>query len=79
MTNMKSDIRHKYIRLDGELVIEIDVSSAQPTFLGIMLYRETGIMTEWLKQCLSGTFYEWIQEKTNTPEDRKTIKIWMMQ
>lgn len=79
MTNMRSDHRHRYLRLDNELVTEVDVSSAQPTFLGIMLYRETGVMTEWLSQCLSGTFYEWIKDKTNSKEDRKTIKKWMMQ
>ena len=79
MTNMRSDHRHEYLRLDGEKVAEVDVSSAQPSFLGIMLYRETGIMTEWLRQCLAGTFYEWIKEKTNTQEDRATRKKWMMQ
>jgi len=79
MTNMRSDHRHRYLRLDGELVTEVDVSSAQPTFLGIMIYRETEVMSEWLRQCLNGTFYEWIREKTHTQEDRKTIKKWMMQ
>ena len=81
MTNMKSEDRHKYLRLDGELITEVDVSSAQPSFLGIMMYKETGVMSEWLRQCLSKTtdFYEWIKEKTNTQEDRKTIKKWMMQ
>ena len=80
MTNMRSEDRHQFLRLDGELITEVDVSSAQPTFLGIMMYKETGVMSEWLRQCLSGHFYEWIQEKTNTPEEveRKTIKIWMM-
>ena len=59
----------------------MDVSAAQPTFLGVMMYRETGVMSEWLRQCLNKTsdFYEWIKEKTNTQEDRKTIKKWMMQ
>lgn len=85
MTNMKSEDRHKYLRLDGELVVEVDVSSAQPSFLGIMMYKETGVMSEWLGQALNGTFYEWIAEKTNTyntpltEEERKTIKKWMMQ
>ena len=81
MTNMKSEDRHKFLRLDGELITEVDVSSAQPSFLGIMMYKETGVMSEWLRQCLSKTtdFYEWIKEKTNTQEDRKTIKKWMMQ
>ena len=81
MTNMKSEDRHQFLRLDGELVTEVDVSSAQPTFFGIMMYRETGVMSEWLRQCLNETcdFYEWIKKKTNTQEDRKTIKKWMMQ
>lgn len=79
MTNMRSEHRHKYLRMDGELITEVDVSSAQPSFLGIMMYMETGIMSEWLRQCLSGTFYEWIREQTCTTEDRKTIKKWMMQ
>lgn len=81
MTNMRSDHRHRYLRLDGELVTEVDVSSAQPTFLGVLMYKETGVMSEWLRQCLcgEGDFYEWIREKTQTQEDRKTIKKWMMQ
>ena len=81
MTNMKSEHRQMYLRLDGEKVTEVDVSAAQPTFLGVMMYRETGVMSEWLRQCLNKTsdFYEWIKEKTNTQEDRKTIKKWMMQ
>ncbi len=81
MTNMKSEDRHQFLRLDGELITEVDVSSAQPSFLGIMMYKETGVMSEWLRQCLDGDsdFYMWIKEKTNSKEDRKTIKKWMMQ
>ena len=79
MVNMRSDHRHKYLRLDGELVTEVDISSAQPTFLGLLIYKETGIMTEWLRQCLNGTFYEWIKEKTNSTEDRNTIKKGVME
>jgi hypothetical protein len=79
MTNMEGEHRHKYIRLDGELVTEVDISSAQPTFLGILMYQKYGLKTTWLKKCLEGQFYEWIQEETNTQEDRDTIKKWMMQ
>ena len=79
MTNMKSEHRHKFLRLDGELITEVDISSAQPTFLGIIVYKETGVKSEWLIQALNGTFYEWIKEKTQTQEDRNTIKKWMMQ
>ena len=79
MTNMKSEDRHKFLRLDGELITEVDVSSAQPTFLGIMMYKETGVMSEWLRQCLGGHFYDgWIKEITGCTEDRKTIKKLMM-
>lgn len=79
MTTIKKDDRHHYLRLDGELVTEVDVSSAQPTFLGILMYRKTGVKTTWLEKCLEGKFYEWIAEKTNTQEERETIKKWMMQ
>lgn len=79
MTNLEGKHRHKYIRLDGELVTEVDISSAQPTFLGILMYQKYGLKTTWLKKCLEGQFYEWIQEETNTQEDRDTIKKWMMQ
>lgn len=78
LTNMKSSHRHQFLRLDGELITEVDVSSAQPTFLGIILYLQTGVMSEWLKQSLKGTFYEWIGQMTNTKEDRPTVKKWMM-
>ena len=79
MTTIKKEDRHHYLRLDGELVTEVDVSSAQPTFLGILMYRKTGVKTTWLEKCLEGQFYEWIAEKTNTQEERDTIKKWMMQ
>ena len=85
MTTIKKEDRHHYLRLDGELVTEVDVSSAQPTFLGILMDRKTGVMTTGLKKCLEGQFYEWIAEKTNsyntplTEEERNTIKKWMMQ
>ena len=79
VVNMKSDHRHKYLRLDGELVTEVDIANAQPTFLGIMMYKETGVMSEWLRQCLGGHFYEgWIKEITGCTADRKTIKKLMM-
>ena len=85
MTTIKKEDRHHYLRLDGELVTEVDVSSAQPTFLGILMYRKTGVKTTWLEKCLEGQFYEWIAEKTNTyntpltEEERNTTKKWMMQ
>ena len=81
MTIIKKDDRHHYLRLDGELITEVDVSSAQPTFLGILMYQMTGVKSEWLRQCLGGDgdFYLWIREKTNTQEPREQVKKWMMQ
>ena len=76
---MMKDHRHKYLRLDGERITEVDVSAAQPTFLGLYMYQKTGKMSEWLKHCLEGDFYEWIQHMTSTNEERATIKKWMMQ
>jgi len=85
MTIIKKEDRHHYLRMDGELVTEVDISSAQPTFLGILMYQKSGVKTTWLKKCLEGQFYEWIAEKTNTystplkKDERNTIKKWMMQ
>lgn len=79
LTNMRADHRHKYLKLDGEKIVEVDVSSAQPTFLGLYMYQKTGRMSEWLGHCLEGDFYEWIQDMTSTSEERATIKKWMMQ
>ena len=85
MTNLDGKVRHRFIKLDGELVTEVDVANAQPTFLGILMFQKYGLKTTWLKKCLEGKFYEWIAEKTNTystpltEEERSTIKKWMMQ
>lgn len=78
VVNMKSDHRHKYLRLGGELVTEVDVANAQPTFLGILIYKETGHKGEWLRQCLDGHFYEWVKEITGCSADRKEVKKLMM-
>lgn len=75
---MRAEHRHKFLRLGGELISEVDVSSAQPTFLGLYMCRTTGVVSEWLKQCLAGSFYEWVKEQTNANADRDTIKKWMM-
>ena len=85
MTNIRKEDRHRYIRLEGERVTEVDVANAQPTFLGILMHQMTGVKSEWLKEALDGHFYEWIAEKTSTykapltEEERNTIKKWMMQ
>ena len=78
VVTMKSDHRHKYLRLGGELLTEVDVANAQPTFLGILIYKETGHKGEWLRQCLDGHFYEWIKEITGCTEERKEVKRLMM-
>ena len=78
MTNIKKEDRHKYLRLEGERVTEDDISSAQPTFLGILIYKETGHKGEWLRQCLDGHFYEWVKEITGCSADRKEVKKLMM-
>lgn len=79
LTNMRAEHRHRYLRLEGEKIVEVDVSSAQPTFLGLYQYQKTGVVSEWLRHCLAGDFYEWIRERTGAGEERATIKKWMMQ
>ena len=62
MTRMKSEYRHNgCIRINGERLKEVDLSSAQPTLLGLMVKNEhPDLVSQWLEHCLSGDFYEWI-------------------
>lgn len=84
LTNMQGDVRREAMRIDGEQVVEVDVSSAQPTMLGLLL-RELypDIQSSWLYHCEKGDFYEWLGKMTLkrdriTPDERKAIKLLTM-
>ena len=82
LTNMHSEIR-KELCIDGEQVVEVDISAAQPTMLGLLLReRYPNVKSAWLSHCEKGGFYEWIGRmaigRGITPEERRVIKLLVM-
>ena len=82
LTNMHSEIR-KELCIDGEQVVEVDISAAQPAMLGLLLReRYPNIRSAWLSHCEKGDFYEWIGRiaigRKITTEERKVIKVLIM-
>ena len=82
LTNMHGDIRRE-LRIDGEPVVEVDISAAQPTMLGLLLRkRHPDVRSAWLEHCMKGDFYEWIGSiilgRKITPDERKVIKVLVM-
>ena len=82
LTNMHSEIRRE-LRIDGETIVEVDISSAQPAMLGLLLReRYPNIKSAWLEHCEKGDFYEWIGRiaigRKITTEERKVIKVLIM-
>ena len=82
LTNMHSEIRRE-LRIDGEPIVEVDISSAQPAMLGLLLReRYPNVKSAWLSHCEKGDFYEWIGRialgRKITTEERKVIKVLIM-
>ena len=82
LTNMHNEIR-KELCIDGEPVVEVDISAAQPTMLGLLLReRYPDIRSAWLEHCEKGDFYEWIGSialgRGITREERQVIKTLVM-
>ncbi len=78
MVCMGKDYRRACLQLDGERIVEVDVSSSQPTLIGMKTKLDTGKTTEWLRHCLSGDFYEWAKEITGVKVKRDQVKKYVM-
>ena len=83
LTNMQGEVRREALLIDGEQVVEVDISSAQPAMLGLLLReRYPNVKSAWLSHCEKGDFYEWIGRiaigKGITPEERRVIKLLVM-
>ena len=83
LTNMKGEVRREALLIDGEQVVEVDISSAQPAMLGLLLReRYPNVKSAWLAHCEKGDFYEWIGHiaigRGITPEERRVIKLLVM-
>ncbi len=83
LTNMQGEARREALRIDGEPVVEVDISSAQPAMLGLLLReRYPYVRSAWLAHCEKGDFYEWIGRmaigRGIMEEERKVIKLLVM-
>ena len=83
LTNMQGEARREALRIDREPVVEVDISSAQPAMLGLLLReRYPYVGSAWLAHCEKGDFYEWIGRmalgRGITEEERKAIKLLVM-
>ena len=78
MVCMGKDYRRACLQLGGERIVEVDVSSSQPTLIGLKTKKDTGKTTEWLQHCLDGDFYEWAKEITGVKVKREQVKKYVM-
>lgn len=78
MVGMGKEFRRNCLTLSGERIVEVDVSSSQPTLIGLKVKQDTGKTTEWLQHCLKGDFYEWVKKLTDVKVDRSVVKKYMM-
>lgn len=78
MVCMGKDYRRACLQMDGERIVEVDVSSSQPTLIGLKTKLNTGKTTEWLQHCLDGDFYEWVKDLTGVKVERAKVKTYIM-
>ena len=82
LTNVRGDVRRECL-IDGEPIVEVDVSAAQPTMLGLLLRsNHPAVKSAWLEHCEKGDFYEWVGRmvlgRGITKEERQVIKTLVM-
>ena len=78
MVGMGKEYRRTCLQLDGERIVEVDVSSSQPSLIGLKIKKDTGKTTEWLQHCLKGDFYEWVKDLTGVKVERAKVKTYIM-
>ena len=80
MVGMGKNYRRNCLTLDGQRIVEVDVSSSQPTMIGLKVKKDTGITTQWLSNCLSEDidFYDWVKSITGVKVKRDKVKKYVM-
>ncbi len=78
MVGMGKEFRRNCLILDGERIVEVDVSSSQPTLIGLKIKKDTDKTTVWLQHCLKGDFYEWVKGITGVKVKRDQVKKYVM-
>ena len=83
LTNVSGDVRKECLLIEGEPVVEVDISAAQPTMLGLLLRdKHPDVKSAWIEHCEKGDFYEWVGKlvlgRGITKEERQVIKTLVM-
>lgn len=69
LTNLRSELR-KYLRVDGQPLVQIDISNSQPLFQAVVA-EQRGVTCPAYKQvCEEGRLYEFLGEKTGLTRER---------
>jgi hypothetical protein len=77
-TTLKSEIRNKFLLIDGEPTMELDITNSQPIFLSFLMSKHLDKIDheeyEFFKQLvITGSLYQYFSEHTNI-SDKKQIK-----
>ena len=75
LTNLRSDLR-QYLRVDGQPLVQIDISNSQPLFQAVVAERNGVVCPAYKQVCEEGQLYEFLGEKTGLT--RKRTKQQMM-
>ena len=83
LTNVNGEVRKSCLLIEGEPVVEVDISAAQPTMLGLLLRdKHPDVKSAWIEHCEKGDFYEWVGRmvlgRGITKEERQVIKTLVM-
>lgn len=65
VTNMKSEFR-KCLKMDGEELVEIDISYCQPTLLSHLIKGYRNEWSKYVELLQTHDFYDWISSETRT-------------
>jgi hypothetical protein len=75
LTNLRSDLR-KHLRVDGQPLVQIDISNSQPLFQAVVAERRGVVCPAYKQVCEEGQLYEFLGDKTGLT--RKRTKQQMM-
>ena len=60
----------KHLRVDGQLLVQIDVSNSQPLFQAVVAERCSVVCPTYKEVCEEGRLYEFLGEKTGLARKR---------
>jgi len=78
-TILKKEVRQKFLKIDGEEVIEIDIKNSQPLFLAILLQEEMQPDDPEIQRYVwlvrEGLFYDYFISNSGSSLSRSDVKL----